>query len=417
MGGSAGALRTAAAGVAVFVALAVMLLTLRLVRGRIAAVAAGVLFSTVGSSPFLESFTLSGELLAALPAVLSLLAFVGYLRRPRGSAGLPWLVAGGLLTGCAFMVRQSAVDAGVAAVAHLLWRERRRALVPVGILVAAAALPVAIGALTAASFHDWWFAVVGYRGHDSLLTGSASEHLRLFWQSAPAALKGLGLLGLLAAIGWGGSPLLVRLWLGAAALGVLGGGSFHAHYYLQLVPPLSVLGGLGVRRLMEQRLVVARAAAAAVSIATVAVTAPLWFDGPEAQARAIWPHDRHLLHDGAVARYVQAHTRPSDRIYVVWAAANLYYLADRDPSFRYLWRRNVEKIPSALADVRRMLERQRPVLVIAAQKPSVVDHSGRTDEILRRRYRLVARIEGVPVYRRRSNPRNTSAVTSNSSAP
>jgi len=72
-------MRAAAAVVAALVVAATMLLTLRLARGRITAVTAGLLAATVGASPFIESFTLSGELLASLPAVLSLLCFCLYL--------------------------------------------------------------------------------------------------------------------------------------------------------------------------------------------------------------------------------------------------------------------------------------------------------------------------------------------------
>src|SRR6476646_7982082 len=79
IGGSLLAMRAAAAVVAALVVAATMLLTLRLARGRITAVTAGLLAATVGASPFIESFTLSGELLASLPAVLSLLCFCLYL--------------------------------------------------------------------------------------------------------------------------------------------------------------------------------------------------------------------------------------------------------------------------------------------------------------------------------------------------
>jgi hypothetical protein len=54
--------------------------------GRIPAIAAAMLLATLGASPFIESFTLSGELLASLPAVLSLIAFVQYSAAP-GCAG------------------------------------------------------------------------------------------------------------------------------------------------------------------------------------------------------------------------------------------------------------------------------------------------------------------------------------------
>src|SRR6476661_1346364 len=158
IGGSPLAMRAAAALVAALVVAATMLLTLRLARGRITAVTAGLLAATVGASPFIESFTLSGELLASLPAILSLLCFCGYLRASEGGRAWLTLAGAGALTGIAVLIKQSAFDAGLAAVVFLLWRERRRGLAPAGILVAGAIVPVAIAAASAARLSDWVYA-------------------------------------------------------------------------------------------------------------------------------------------------------------------------------------------------------------------------------------------------------------------
>jgi hypothetical protein len=393
------ALRATAAVVGVLVVLATMLVTRRLARETITALAAGVLAATVGASPFVEGFTLSSELLASFPAVLSMLAFVVYLERRRPT----WLVLAGLLTGCAVLVRQSAFDAGLAAVAYLLWQERRRGLAPAAGLVAAALVPVAIAAASAASFHRWWFAVVGYRGTgDSLVTGSPVHRLSQFWDSAPPLAAGLGLLFLLAGVGWRRSPLPARLWFGAAVLGVLGGGNFHPHYYLQLVAPLSVLGAFGVVRVVRGRSRAARTVALAAAAATFAWTVPLWLASPTAQAKRIWPHDPHLRTDGAVAGYVRTHTKPGDRILALWAAADLYELSGRDPAVRYLWWRNVQTIDGAVAEVRTAIARRRAVLVVAVQRPDSLDHSGETRRLLLERYRRVVVVDGVPIYGARS---------------
>ncbi|MGZ4481856.1 MAG: hypothetical protein ACXVY5_06590, partial [Gaiellales bacterium] len=58
-GGSAGAIRLVAALVAALVVLATMLVAAR-TAGTIPATIAGLLLATVGASPFIESFTLSG---------------------------------------------------------------------------------------------------------------------------------------------------------------------------------------------------------------------------------------------------------------------------------------------------------------------------------------------------------------------
>jgi hypothetical protein len=208
-------------------------------------------------------------------------------------------------------------------------------------------------------------------------------------------------MALLAIVGWRGSPVLVRLWLGAAALGVLGGGNFHVHYYLQLVPPLAILAGTGVEKLVARHAWKAALAFLAVAVATVVVTAPLWVESADAQAKTIWPDDPHLRHDAALVRYLDAHTAHGQKVLVLWGAADVYYLADRAPAIPYMWRRNIEAIPGVLDRLQRELASGRPALVAAVQSPNGLDHTGRTAAILSSRYRRVAVVEGVPVYRLR----------------
>jgi 4-amino-4-deoxy-L-arabinose transferase-like glycosyltransferase len=400
LGTSTNVIRGVAAAVGVLSVLATMLLAYRLTRSRTVTFAAGLLLATAGSSPFLESFTLAGELLASLAAILSLLAFTAYLR---GRAPA-WLVAAGLASGCAVMTKQSGFDAALAIVAYLAWTERRRAFRGIGIFVAAGAVPVIAGLLSAFSLHSWWFAVVGDRGSgDSLVTGSVTHRLGLLADSLPGAAKGLGLLALLAALGWRGSPLLVRLWLVAAVLGVLGGGNFHFHYYLQLVPPLAILAGVGVEWVIAGHHRVVAAALLGVAVATAVVTVPLWFDSPNAQAKEIWPKDPHLRYDAAVVRYLDAHTRPGQEVLVLWAAANVYYLADRSPAIPYMWRRNIEAIPGVRGRLNQALAQQRPRLVAVVQPLDSLAHSARTAAILARRYRQVAVVDGVPIYEPRQS--------------
>jgi 4-amino-4-deoxy-L-arabinose transferase-like glycosyltransferase len=402
-GGSAEALRALAAVAAALVVAVTMVLTARL-AGRIPATIAGLAMATVGASPFIESFTLSGELLASFFAVASLLAFVVYLERRAPG----WLVAAGILTGCAVLVKQSAFDAGAAAAVYLLVTRRRAGIAPAAALVAAAFVPVIVAAATAPSFHDWWYAMVTYRDQaDSILTGSVHTRLHQAWDSAGAAARGLGALALIAVAGRRRWPLLGVLWLAFSALAVIGGGNFHNHYYQQMVPPLALLAGIGGAELLRDRanwrtprMAIGMIAVIAVALlATAAVTAPLWFDSGQAQARNVFPGDPHLRTDAAVVRYVRSHTRPGQRIFVMWAAADIYYLADRDPSLRYMWFRNIQAIPGALGQARRMLSGSHPpALVVEINSPASMDPSGRTQDILDSHYGLAAAVDGVPIY-------------------
>jgi hypothetical protein len=389
--GSTAGLRAVAAGIAAATVVIVFLLTRR-VAGAGAAVAAAVLLATLGASPWIESFTLEGELIAALPAAAAVLAFCEFAERRR----MTWLVAAGLLAGAAPMVKQSAVDAFLAIAALLLSTRAWRRL---AVFVAAACVPVAAAVLSAVHPSAWWFAVVRYRTVDtSLFAGSPAVHATAFVDSLPAAARALGPLVLLAAFGARGSPLLLRLWLGGAVVGVLGGGAFHPHYYIQLVPPLAVLAGIGTARLLAAHRPVGIAALGAASAAACVLSVPLWIDSPTAQARAIWPRDTHLLEDAAVARYVDAHTSRTQRALVLWAAADVYYLADRAPVLRYLWFDNLRDAPGALGAVRRVLATRRAALVAVEQPLRLLDRGG-DRRILRAEYRRVAVVRGVPVYR------------------
>jgi hypothetical protein len=199
-------------------------------------------------------------------------------------------------------------------------------------------------------------------------------------------------------VGWRRAPLLAKLWLGGAAFGVLGGGGFHYHYYIQLVAPLSVLAGIGVMRLAQVRRSVS-IACAVLATATLGLTVPLFFASDESQAKQVWPNDPHLQYDDALVKYVKAATSPAASIFLLWADADVYYLADRNPALQYLWERNIAKVPGALRGAQAMLERQIPSLVVEVQKPHSLDKTGRTARILRKDYRLLAVVRGVSIYR------------------
>ena len=135
-----------------------------------------------------------------------------------------------------------------------------------------------------------------------------------------------------------------------------------------------------------------------MAIATVAVTVPLWFDSAAAQAKAIWPDDTHLRHDAALVRYVDAHTRPGQKLLLLWAAADVYYLADRAPAIPYMWERNVQSIPGVLDRARRTLAAREPALVAVVQKPGAARPERPDGRDPRLGYRLAAVVDGVPVY-------------------
>jgi Dolichyl-phosphate-mannose-protein mannosyltransferase len=384
---------------AILVAVAIVLVLFRLgviVGGRIVGIAAALLMATAGASPWIESFTLAGELVALLPATAAVWAFARYQQ----SGGRGVLVGAGILAGCALMVKQSAVDATIAIVATLVITRGRQGIRSAVVVLACACLPIAAGLALSGDPSAWWQAVVSYRAQgDSLLTGSLAARGDQFLDTLPAALAGVGLLVALAAVGWRDAPVLARAWLAGAAVGVLGGGNFHSHYYIQLAAPLALIAGFGIARVHAVRAGATAAIAAGVAVAVAALTLPLALDSPNAQARAIWPHDPHLTSDSAVAAWVRANSATQAPVQVLWGAASVSFLANRRPALPIMWKRPLESVPGALTELRLLLDRRVPVLVVLAQPVSAGDPSGTTERILRENYRVVATVAGIPILR------------------
>ena len=62
--------------------------------------------------------------------------------------------------------------------------------------------------------------------------------------------------------------------------------------------------------------------------------------------------DSRIVSDGAVGRYLHAHTKPGDTIYAMYANAGLYLAAGRRSPYPYLWFLGIEHIPGALQRLR-----------------------------------------------------------------
>jgi hypothetical protein len=382
--GSATAMRILATALGVALAIAAGLVARDLFDDRVALLTVG-LASLVALSPFIEAFTLNGELIAAVPATLGMWLFVRYLERRH-----PWLlIVAGFLGGCALMIKQSAFDALITGIAYLLWRERGRGLRPVCLLAAAAALPVLAAIALAPNIGEWWEAVVAYRGQgDSLLTASAGYRLTLFLTSLSPFMKALGVLIVLTPIGRRQVPPLIKIWLAVAVVGVLGGGNFHSHYYVQLVAPLSVFAAVGLREML--RMPRARAIPLAVPIAllltiTATMTAHL-YAAANADRTVLTFHDPHLLRNARLADYVRSHTSPRQSVLILSTDSSVvYWLAERPPAIPYLWPSTVNGVPDATRAIGHAVEDEQPSMIVLAASTA-------RGKAFHEHYRTVARL-------------------------
>ncbi len=320
----------------------------------------------------------------------------------------------GALAALGPLTKQSAFDGALVLVLLVAAGAiRRRApaagLRDLALLAAGAALPVGLALAHAAAtgLGDWWWAIVGYRtGTESAISGDTLHRLRLLAESlSPAAQALLPLLLLLpaglVALRRARRLALPALWLVLGLLGLLAGGLYHPHYWVQLILPLAVVGGAALAEALHVRNRPLLVASALAALACGALQAGAWHGGPTAISRATTA-DARVVSAAPVGAALAAATTPDERVYVIWANAAVYWHADRAPAFRYLWYRGVELIPGAREDVRALFAGPAPPAAVAVyQEPDALDPTGTVARALAERYDRLPDVAGVPVYRLR----------------
>jgi hypothetical protein len=359
---------------------------------------AGALFATAGLVPHLEGFTFNGELAACVPATAAVA--VAFHAQRRNSRGV--LVGAAVIGGAAMLMKQSGFD-GLVVVIAVAWlgadspRDRAERLV---ITASAGAFPLAASAFAGwvSGWDAYWNGVVASHIDGADLATRASR----FAASLPAAAHDLLPLMTVAALGaWRarhepGPPRLALVWLAGAFVGVNVGGLYWLHYYVQLVPPLCLLGGFGLARVRDAR--VAWTAAAVVALPAVIFVATV-AAAPDRRQDVLVKYALGFDNDERIARYVDAHSSSSTDVYALASRADFYFLAHRPAASPYLWGHPLREIPGALVSLERTLAGpRRPQLVVLFQRAPLHKHE-RLRDLVARYYHQVWRAPqtGTPV--------------------
>lgn len=369
------------------------------------------LIALLSPAPHLEGFTANGELLGGAVATVAVGLALWWWR-----CGRRWLLVGAALAaGLGPLVKQSAFDGVLVVVAALILvylRDRRIGATLGNILVAgiAGALPWLIAAVVAArsavGVAGWWYAIYGYRAEtESLISGDLAFRLdRLVRSVPPMVVDGLPLI-VFGAVGlWllhrRGAGVLPLVWVGACLLGFLAGGLYHPHYWVQLLAPLAALGGVGLDGLLSRWTTPARRIALVALVALPLLAAlPVYLASTPELASLRSTNDERIIQAVPVGAAIAATTAPDDPIQVLWANAAVYWHADRIPRTRFLWYRNIERIPGAREAVVEAFEGPAPPAAVTAFQPiEALDIDGRIEREIARRYTRDDDVAGAPIW-------------------
>ena len=287
-----------------------------------------------------KNLAFNGEVLMNLPLVWAWAIGLGQ----RGPRSRGELLGAGALLGTGFLLKQPAAIAAVPLGLYLFhprYRSRGRYTL---------ADSLRLGALLSAGFFGTLGAVAAVLLRQDILheavywtvTNHALDYV--FWGRGIENTMGFAIACLPLGAGallslrddhlWDGKDaerFALVVWLAVSAIGVMAGGRFYPHYYIQLIPPLAVLAAPYYARLWSSPRItdawwwsarITRAwLAATVIVFFVINCAGLWLTGERSEA----------------GEYIRQHSSsPDDRIFVWGQSPSIYLDARRRPATRYI---------------------------------------------------------------------------------
>ena len=307
------------------------------------------------------------------------------------------LFASGLLFGSGLLMKQPGVFFALFGAIYLVSRglQRRFALKTVllqsSIFFGGLILPFGITCLLlwrSGVFDRFWFWTVDYARHYASLV-SLSQASQLFFYSTREVIVVSWPIWMLAGIGLGGGlweqrtrPSTVSLlgFLFFSALALCAGFYFRLHYFILVLPAVSLLAGVAISRLSD--LSVDRSTVLRFIPILILGTAVAWpifaerkffFEASPADAsRMIYP-ESPFAESIRIAEYLREHTSPSDTIAVLGSEPQIYFYSDRHSATGYIYGYGLmeaQKYASKMQqEMIREIERARPKFLIFVVMP------------------------------------------------
>jgi 4-amino-4-deoxy-L-arabinose transferase-like glycosyltransferase len=285
----------------------------------------GLFFAVFSTAPVIEGFTANSELFAVLPLTLS--AYLVWEEK--------WFFAG-LLSGFSVLFKPIGISGFLLALIWIMAYQRKWRsviLMSVGFAIWPAL----------AMLHGWlvgwkyfWSTFFKHRAMAfSVFSGQPAyqiHNLFVSLQATSPAWIGLAIFATVALL-YSGSRVrkFGLIWIGTTMIGMGLGGNWFGHYYIQIIPPLAILAGIGASDLIQGktngRMIWAILASMGLCFFFV-LQAKYWLMNPDQISLNIYNRPAYLVSEKA-GKYISNHTQSNDLIYVAFGQAELYYYAQR----------------------------------------------------------------------------------------
>jgi hypothetical protein len=191
-------------------------------------------------------------------------------------------------------------------------------------------------------------------------------------------------------------------WLASAFLGMLIGGNWFNHYYIQIIPPLAFFSGFGLVELFRlSRSFLLYFCLCLGIILFLALEVPFWFSSPLKVSSRLYHRPPYLISKD-LSEFIASTTSPQDTIYVAFYEADIYYLSRRKAAVQQLYKYQFTGSQEICAKVIDSIIRKEPALVIWAQRPPAWVSLEEFQGYLERGYDKIKEFQfGIRVYKRK----------------
>ena len=271
------------------------------------------------------------------------------------------MFASGLLFGIGALMKQPALLFIPFAAIYIIWNDlnrrfsRKRMLLRILIFGTGAVVPLGVTSLIlwhAGVLDKFWFWTINYAWQYGNLV-PLSQAPRIFFRSANEVVLTGWPIWMLAGFGaltglWDqrtrASILFLVGFLFFSALAVCPGFYFRTHYFILVLPAVSLLAGAAISKLteiLEGRAILIRFVP--LLLFAVALSVPIRLDkkiffevSPNQACGLIYP-DNPFLESVRIGTYVREHTEPGDTIAVLGSEPEIYFYSHRHSATGYIY--------------------------------------------------------------------------------
>jgi Dolichyl-phosphate-mannose-protein mannosyltransferase len=307
------------------------------------------------------------------------------------------LFASGLLFGGGLLMKQPGVFFALFGAIYLVSRDLHRrfplktVLLRSSIFSSGVILPFGITCLLlwrSGVFDRFWFWTIDYARHYASLVSFSQASQLLFYSTREVIVVGwpiwmLAGIGLVAGL-WEqrtrASAVFLLGFLFFSALALCAGFYFRLHYFILVLPAVSLLAGVAISRLSDlsvDRSIVVRFIP--ILILGTALAWPIlaerkfFFEASPADAsRMIYPESA-FGESIRIAEYLREHSNPSDTIAVLGSEPQIYFYSDRHSATGYIYGYGLMEAQKYASEMQqemiREIERARPKFLIFVVMP------------------------------------------------